>query len=556
MTSTAPANRSSAREARRTLLTPTERSTGAMWRRLSFHALFGIAAASVVAASYWWYMWLVTAEACLYAYVLPQGSREGSGQQHSLLSILKNPGSWRDCSWRDYFIALDITSIAALTLALFFSYLAWSGIRNTAWRRYRDGKLFFEHAYNTGLFSRSFVQLCIQFGLLGTLLSFLLAAVAQIGVAVSKTDSARSSSVAEEATLAKDVKAVVQESAHRDAGRADSPDTGPPRSADVAAPAPNKELSSDIFLLLCASLVSAFVGAFIAYIVIPPLNGLNDCAVGLYQLDPVDEESTVDEFFRQIDRTSRRLSELDAAAAALTKASTGVGQFQTATTDASTSLARMMEMLGRSAEVAETSNRRADALAKQLARFQEQSEQMLVELRKFVANEFKEPIQWLRNAAISAKSSSVAGRLAFEELQKMAQAIGTPLKSATDVSQKMFSTVVEVRNSLRAVSERENGQSSQLVAMAETFQGLQLAIQDLLLLLTDNVETANAEAVGELKRRHASNGQATATAVPTRQATRSPSKSSAKAAKSAMRPSLAYWCRLAHRWFFGPPPER
>jgi hypothetical protein len=556
MTEAVPADRKPARESSRTVLAPTERSGGGKWRRLSFHALLGIASASVVAAAYWWYMWFVTAEACLYAYVLPHGSREGSGQQHSLLSILKNPGSWRECSWRDYFIALDITSIAALTLALFFTYLAWSGIRNTAWRRYRDGKAYFENAYHTGLFSRSFLQLCIQFGLLGTLLSFLLAAVAQIGVAVSKTDATRSSSVVEEPTLAKDVRAIVQEPTHRDAGRVDSLDSGQPRSPDVAAPAPNKELSSDIFLLLCASLVSAFVGAFVAYIVIPPLNGLNDCAVGLYQLDPVDEESTVDEFFRQIDRTSRRLSDLDAAAAALTKASKGVGQFQTATTDASTSLARMMEMLGRSTEVAETSNRRADALAKQLALFQDQSERMLVELRKFVSNELKEPLQWLRKAAISARNSNVAGGRAFEELHKMAQVIGTPLKSATDASHKMFSTVIELRNSLRAVAERENEQSSQIASMAETFQGLQMAIQDLLELLATNVEAANAETVGELKRRHETNGKALATAIPTRQAVRTTSKSSPRAAQPAPRPSLAYWCRLAHRWFFGPPPER
>ncbi len=203
MSETAPENRKPAREAPRTRLTPAEKTSGSKWRRLSFHALLGISVASVAGAVYWWYMWFVTAEACLYAYVLPKGSLEGQGQQHSLLSILKNPGSWRECSWRDYFIALDITSIAALTLALFFTYLAWSGIRNTAWRRYQDGRGFFENAYKAGLFSRSFVQLCIQFGLLGTLLSFLLAAVAQIGVAVSKTDAPRTNSSAEETTLAK-----------------------------------------------------------------------------------------------------------------------------------------------------------------------------------------------------------------------------------------------------------------------------------------------------------------------------------------------------------------
>ncbi len=298
------------------------------------------------------------------------------------------------------------------------------------------------------------------------------------------------------------------------------------------------------------------MGAFIAYIVIPPLNGLNDCAVGLYQLDQVDEESAVDEFFRQIDRTSRRLGYLDAAAAALTEASKEVGRFQSATTDASQAMANMVDMLGRSTVVAETSNRRADALAKQLVLFQERSEAMLIELRKFVSNEFKEPLQWLRKAAISSRNSSVAGGRAFEELQKMAGAIRGPLKTATDVSQKMFGTVIEIRNSLRATVERENEQSSQVVSMAETLQGLQLAIQELLRLLTDNVETANAVAASELYRPHETNGQALATVVPPRRATLTPAKASLRAAQPAPRPSLAYWWRLAHRWFFGPPPER
>ncbi|MGO9107684.1 MAG: hypothetical protein ACLP9L_00495, partial [Thermoguttaceae bacterium] len=345
------------------------------------------------------------------------------------MAILKHPGSWRECSWRDYFIALDITSIAALTLALFFTWLAYCGIRNTAWRRYWDGKAFFEHVYDTGLFSKSFASLCIQFGLLGTLLSFLLAAVAQIGAAISDTSTTHDAPIVAESALAKDVKAVVHASPNRDASREDVSDGDRLSSNEKATPKPRKELSSDIFLLLCASLVSAFVGAFVAYIVIPPLNLLNDCAIGVFQLDYLDEESTAEEFFRQVERTSRRLTEFDKATSALTGAAEGVQRFHVASADASKTFARMMEMLGRVAELTEASNHRADALTTSLTSFQQQSERVLLTFRGF-AIDFKRPWEEMLQLVERMNNASVAGRFAFQELQEMAKEIRAPLDTA------------------------------------------------------------------------------------------------------------------------------
>ncbi len=52
MIETAPEIRKPARETPKTRLTPAERTSGARWRRLSFHALLGISAASVAGAAY------------------------------------------------------------------------------------------------------------------------------------------------------------------------------------------------------------------------------------------------------------------------------------------------------------------------------------------------------------------------------------------------------------------------------------------------------------------------------------------------------------------------
>ena len=222
-----------------------------------------------------------------------------------------------------------------------------------------------------------------------------------------------------------------------------------------------------------------------------PLNLLNNCAVGVFQLQPMDEQSTAEEFFRQVERTSRRLSDFDTATAALTGAAEGVQRFQVAAADASKTFARMMEMLGRVAEVTAASNHRADLLTKQLASFQEQSEGVLTELRGFTSG-LKEPLAWVQKSATHTCNVMVAGRQAFEELREMAASIRAPLNTATDVTRTMWGTVKEIRNSLCAITDREKEQSAQLVTLAETFRELHATIQDLLRLMA-----AHAEAVGE-----------------------------------------------------------
>ena len=83
-------------------------------------------------------------------------------------------------SWQGKFIGLDISSFSALTLAVFLTRLAYGGGKNTIRFFQRDGQPYFGRAYRSVLFSEGFETLCVRFGLLGTLLSFLLAAVAQM----------------------------------------------------------------------------------------------------------------------------------------------------------------------------------------------------------------------------------------------------------------------------------------------------------------------------------------------------------------------------------------
>ncbi len=157
----------STRDLYKTRLTFAEKRTGAVSRRLAFHALALIAVAACLLSVYWWYLWGVTVRVCLRTYVLQQQD-----------SLLLKPGTAD--SWQEFFSGLDISSFSALILAFLFTRLAYSGVKNTLWKRYNDGKAYEDYAYDTVLFPPQFESLCIRFGLLGTLLSFLLAAVSQM----------------------------------------------------------------------------------------------------------------------------------------------------------------------------------------------------------------------------------------------------------------------------------------------------------------------------------------------------------------------------------------
>ena len=71
------------------------------------------------------------------------------------------------------------------------------------------------------------------------------------------------------------------------------------------------ELSTQIFLLLCASLVSTFVGTGVAYMVTPSLNWLNERAIGLHQLGQADPGFAAEEFFRQVDPYEPAVGQFD-----------------------------------------------------------------------------------------------------------------------------------------------------------------------------------------------------------------------------------------------------
>ena len=153
-------------------------------RKVAFCVLAVCAVLACVGAVYFWYLWFLTAKTCIDTYILKTAQ-----------SIIIHP-ELAD-SWQSKLIGLDISSFSALTLALLFTRLGYVGSRNTIRYFRRDGWAYFGRAYHSVLFTEGFETLCVRFGLLGTLLSFLLAAVSQLSSA-SVTPGERAADVLQE----------------------------------------------------------------------------------------------------------------------------------------------------------------------------------------------------------------------------------------------------------------------------------------------------------------------------------------------------------------------
>ena len=134
-------------DSRTTDLTLTEREYLAKSRRFAFGVLATCSLLAFPAMIYFWYLWVLTAQACIN---LPLTGFENS--------VLFNPAL--ATSWQSYLIGLDISSFSALTLALLFTRLTYLGIKNSLHFYWRDRQAYFGRAYHSVLFSEGFETLC------------------------------------------------------------------------------------------------------------------------------------------------------------------------------------------------------------------------------------------------------------------------------------------------------------------------------------------------------------------------------------------------------------
>lgn len=449
-----------------TELSPAEHAVGAVSRKVAFYVLAMLAVIACAGAVYFWYLWVVTARTCVDTYIL-----------RNTTSALLDPGKAK--SLQDYLSGLDISSFSALILALLFTRLAIGGIRHTLLTRRRAGKGYFVHAYHRILFPEGFESLCIRLGLLGTLLSFLLAAISLMGVSGPTTDVGGTTLESQAAAVSREV-----------TPGNETPDviTAPPNATSSTS-----QLSGQMFLLLCASLVSTFVGTGTSFVVTPSLNWLNDRAVGRHQIRQIDEESAAEDFFRQIDRTSQRLSDFDATTVKLAESAEHIAAFEanvadaserltvllaehiasfgTNVADASERLAVSLKNYEQSIRLLKISNQNSQLLTEKLSSVEQLSDR-LCQLLQHLPEELNTPLLHISAAAIRFRDAAREGQDAFAGFRKTASAAGDSLAKTEQRTQKNSQLLVEVRQALRELAGHEVMKTERLTRVADSFEQL------------------------------------------------------------------------------------
>jgi methyl-accepting chemotaxis protein len=486
---------------RMTDLTPTERQSLARSRYAAFGILVVCSLLAIPLAIYCWYLWALTAQECL---ALP------SKTFGELLLFNITSAS----SWQSYLIGLDISSFSALTLALLFTRLAYLGTRNTVHHYIRDRGEFFGRAYHSVLFSEGFETLCVRFGLLGTLLSFTLVAVLFMGksgdagpqveeqrpaVAVStspdetnatlrdaeRTETIRSSDAAHSSEKSTGTELVSGTPA------ASSAESWNGESAATGSKA--EQFTNSIFILLCASLVSTFVGTGVAYAITPSLNWINERALGLHQLSQADARFAAEEFFRQVSRTSERLAQFEATTVRLGEAAQHmrsfeenisasarqlagvIGSFDSRVDHTSKRLAELVAGLERAVHVFDVSTLTGKQLAKKLDNLEAMSDRVS-ELLSQLPDRLNDPLKNMSLTAGKFREAAMTGEAAFKELREMAGATHDAIGQTTQRTNSTWQVLHEVQVSLKALADNELRQTMEVAKVSQALEAVGLSL--------------------------------------------------------------------------------
>jgi hypothetical protein len=449
-----------------TNLTAAERRSLARSRKVAFCVLTISAVLAIGGAVYFWYLWLLTAKTCVDTYILKTSQ-----------SIIIHPEL--ATSWQAKLIGLDISSFSALTLALLFTRLGYVGYRNTIRYFWRDSWAYFGRAYHSVLFTEGFETLCVRFGLLGTLLSFLLAAVSQLSNASITPTTVPRGSVMEKSA----------DGTQQALMAGDSEPAGGPNDT----PSATDELSTQIFLLLCASLVSTFVGTGVAYMVTPSFNWINERALGLHQLGQADARFAAEEFFRQVTRTSQRLAQFETTTVRLAHAADSISHFDAnvATTakrlgdliagfegrigTTAKRLAELINGLERTVQTLDVSTQTSKQLAKKLDHLEAMSDGMSTMLDR-LPERLNDPLKNMSLTAVKFREAAMSGEAAFRTLKEVAGTASDSLKETTHRANTTWQMLREVQDGLRELAKNEEAQTGEVSKLVQAFDAIGVSL--------------------------------------------------------------------------------
>ena len=227
--------------------------------------------------------------------------------------------------------------------------------------------------------------------------------------------------------------------------------------------------TSKMFLLLCASLVSTFVGTGVAYVITPSLNWLNDRAVGQHQIAVSDIEDVSEEFFRQIARTSERLAQFEITTVKLTEAADHISSFEVNVGRAAENLAGLLAVFQGAIQTWEISNQNGQELIKKLESMEAQNDQ----LRKIMVSfpdKLNQPLESMSRTSTRFKDAAQSGEAAFRELKSAASSAHDSLKETTQRSKVTWKMLHDVRDSLSELAKSDRLQADQAAQLNRTME--------------------------------------------------------------------------------------
>ena len=376
-------------------------------RRAAFAALALLAAAATVLGPFYSVIWWETARACVETYF----RGEADAPTYATNLTLGWSELWSFAGQRELFTKLDISSVSAGLLAAFFFALAISGWRNTlwlAWRSRQQGGYFHAIYPDYAIFPESFDLLAVRLGLLGTLLSFLLAAIAHL-----------------------------------------APD-------DAAG-----ESSQAIFFLLCASLTSTFVGCTVAYLFVPLVNWLNDLATGFAFIEAGEADTREQQFVERLDSLLGGMQRLDGTLAAM---ATTAEQFHELSLSMSSSRQSFDDLL-RQLQAA-TTNFQIVA-----SEFSDLRSTLIPHLERVakLPDRFVKPLDRFEEAAAAVQSAAQSSQTAFAQLEGLARDTSPTITLVGRVIDSSLAIVENVRHSLTALEHTQSEQSAAIRPLPDMF---------------------------------------------------------------------------------------
>lgn len=387
-----------------------------------------------------------------------------------------------------WLVGLDLSACSALVVFLTALCLARNGW-NSAWSlRSREGAKFWDHAYPGRLFSDAFSLLMVRLGLIGTLVSFVFAALTLIGD--METGAPREEAVAVAPVAEKD--ALVETTRQTDGN------------------------SQKIFLLLCAALVSTLVGSVAAYLVFPFVEAVHSRALGVPQGEEADAEDELRGFGAAVELVNRSLDQTHLRLNSLNAVLQGAGELASKVGAASELLAGLGGVIASIRTVTDSLNATVEGagqslqetvgklghVAGQLEVAATRLDKSHVLLEK-LPSRLQEPVRKLEAGAEALGKMSGAACEALTSLSGMANHVKEPINHLGAAMATALTVLRRILDTLSTLGDKEKLTQRERERMADTFVALETQFRAVVVevrTLVHQGQSPNGQLVDRLER--------------------------------------------------------